>query len=877
QGTYTDTENSTDVTTYTGSMQFETNLDPNITAGVWSFQFRWFNETAGGAIAVEFEVLPQTVVELITPSTEHDVLEGDIVSIEVATLDLSHNRNWTEPGNVTWAFDDQPLTYDSYNAGSNRYHFTGEINTSISKYAITPGTYEVNVSFSVGSHTDFVLFNMNVFFRAGSQISQIADVDYGSSFNFTFTPINFTNGGSKLYNSTPSEITWQLNSQHTMTYNPATAEFNFTLAWNSTWNVGLRQIELNWTFTGYRNITSLGYILMTIDFNVINSDPVFTNWPLITTYEEDSPQNYLNWTVTDDNPKNYTVFKNDSYYYTDSVWESGKSINISIVGEILGTSNFTIIVEDEFKNQNSHKITITVVDTKKPQIINEPSDFSYEYGQSRDINWEATDKNHNMYEVLRNNTYRTGSTWDDLDPFSYTISDALAPGVYNFTIVFNDTSGNILIDEVIVTITDSVDPNLSPLNDFSYAEGSIGNNITWAAFDDYPYIYNITMNDTTYLGNKNQVWNVPSSQFIDIDGLALGVYSFIITYYDTSGNIISDEVIVTVYDDTDPVFTDWPGNLTFTENSTDRILIWNAQDNHYDNYTVYQDGSLFDEGNWTSSDDIIVNINILPRGSYSITIVIQDTSGNLLSNTTIITINDVLIPTLITDPGDTFRYFRDDIDNFLSWKANDSHPDKYILYKDGEIYSQDDWDNVNDISVNVDGLAIGEYNFTIVIFDDSNNFVLDTVTLTVKDPLLIETVTPDFFITNDLFEGDVETIEVSWNTLLNGSIVPDATVIITLEVVNSTYYAVGEIIEHSSFITFHEDIYDLVLNYTSLLPGEYNWTFEFTKEGYESAEKLYIPFIIHPHNYIITIDTAKDELVQGEEFDIFAEVSFANP
>ena len=78
-------------------------LEPDIPTGYWSFQFRWFNGTAAGAVALEFIVLPVGSIDLISPSTSHtDVLEGDIIDIEIETLDQSHNSNWITNGVVNW-------------------------------------------------------------------------------------------------------------------------------------------------------------------------------------------------------------------------------------------------------------------------------------------------------------------------------------------------------------------------------------------------------------------------------------------------------------------------------------------------------------------------------------------------------------------------------------------------------------------------------------------------------------------------------------------------------------------------------------------------------------------------------------------------------
>ena len=70
--------------------------------------------------------------------------------------------------------------------------------------------------------------------------------------------------------------------------------------------------------------------------------------------------------------------------------------------------------------------------------------------------------------------------------------------------------------------------------------------------------------------------------------------------------------------------------------------------------------------------------------------------------------------------------------NTITWIASDDNPLMYVVIKDLEItpVASGIWDGT-DITVNIDGLELGTYEYTLAVYDYSANFVLDTVTVTV--------------------------------------------------------------------------------------------------------------------------------------------------
>lgn len=116
----------------------------------------------------------------------------------------------------------------------------------------------------------------------------------------------------------------------------------------------------------------------------------------------------------------------------------------------LGLTVVDCMVTDTAGNSALASFSITIVDTTAP-LVNSPDDLTVFAGVGENfINWSLTDFFPDSYEVYQNETVIGFGTWMSGDMVSIDLS-SLADGVYVFRIVANDTSGNTVTDEVIVT------------------------------------------------------------------------------------------------------------------------------------------------------------------------------------------------------------------------------------------------------------------------------------------------------------------------------------------------------------------------------------------------------------------------------------------
>ncbi|MHA2029186.1 MAG: right-handed parallel beta-helix repeat-containing protein [Candidatus Kariarchaeaceae archaeon] len=73
--------------------------------------------------------------------------------------------------------------------------------------------------------------------------------------------------------------------------------------------------------------------------------------------------------------------------------------------------------------------------------------------------------------------------------------------------------------------------------------------------------------------------------------------------------------------------------------------------------------------------------------------------------------------------------------NIIAWTAVDETSyDNYTIYRNGTQIETASWTNNTAIKINIDGLAVGVYDYTIIVADYSGNTIIDIVTVIVTPP-----------------------------------------------------------------------------------------------------------------------------------------------
>ena len=365
-------------------------------------------------------------------------------------------------------------------------------------------------------------------------------------------------------------------------------------------------------------------------------------------------------------------------------------------------------------------------------VINHPNDFSYLQGTTgHNITWQASDTFKSSYNITKDGALEIENVWTQEE---IVISvDGLTPGVYTYVCNVYDQFTQFSSDTVLVTVSVTQPPIIDNAEDFSYEEGTTGYNITWNPSDNNPDWYNITRNGALI---EDEIWD-GSNIMISVDGLSIGTYTYICTVYDQHGNYVSDSVIVDVIAQIVPTINH-PLDFEYESGDTGNTITWYPYDNNPFSFEVEVDGEPLEAGYWTG-DEVTVNVDNLNVGVHTIVCTVFDIHDNTAEDTVIVTVVDTTNPT-INHPSD-ISYTFEDTGNSFTWQPRDNNPQSYVLTLDGEVIESDSWDG-GDITVSVDGLAVGTHIYLILITDASGNSASDSVAVTVSEIVTTPTPTP---------------------------------------------------------------------------------------------------------------------------------------
>ncbi|MHA1483755.1 MAG: NosD domain-containing protein [Candidatus Thorarchaeota archaeon] len=331
-----------------------------------------------------------------------------------------------------------------------------------------------------------------------------------------------------------------------------------------------------------------------------------------------------------------------------------------------------------------------------------------------------------MYGDYNAMDHGSSNTWDDGVSAGNAWHDYSGTGMYSIYGMAGsvDRYPSLLTDVWAAAIDSPVDQE--------YDEGATGNSITWTPSHPRPDHYELYRNDSL-LGSW--VWD-GSPILVDVDGFSVGVYNYTVMVYNERGYNSTDTVFVTVVDGTPPTI-DSPSDINYELGVTGNSITWTPSDLHPDHYELYQNDSLLGSWVWDGSP-IVIDVDGLGGGTYNYTLTAYDIGDNTISDTVFVSVVDTTAPT-IDSPSD-INYELGVTGNSITWTPSDLGPDHYELYRNDSLLGSWVWDG-SPIVVDVDGLGVDTYNYTLVAYDIGDNTASDTVFVSVED-----TTPPDWVV-----------------------------------------------------------------------------------------------------------------------------------
>ena len=222
----------------------------------------------------------------------------------------------------------------------------------------------------------------------------------------------------------------------------------------------------------------------------------------------------------------------------------------------------------------------------------------------------------------------------------------------------------------------------------------------------------------------------------------LGDFEYALTLFDKVGNSHEDRVIVTFVDTTAPILEHLDDVVLLADVGA-LNLSWNAFDYNPLFYQIWSNESLVKSGDWnSSSESFSVYEASLPAGMYNYTLNVTDLFGHSSCDSVIVTAEYDFDAPSITGPT-TIEFTEGTVGNHVWWLFHDKYPANYTVFLNGSIVLEDTWNAThNSISIRLDSLEVGVYNYTILVTDISNNSNSAMTMVTVNPVPVITPTTP---------------------------------------------------------------------------------------------------------------------------------------
>lgn len=306
-------------------------------------------------------------------------------------------------------------------------------------------------------------------------------------------------------------------------------------------------------------------------------------------------------------------------------------------------------------------------------------------------------------------------------------------------------------------------PEIDDVSDIEYELGTTGHTITWSPFDEYPDSYEVYRNETLI---ESGSWD-GSLITINVDGLELGPYNYTLFVNNTLGLFAASSVNVLVIQDITPPIVDSPPDVTYHEGQMGNTIIWTPYDLNPNYYEIRRNSTLVKWGWWNSSlETISINVDGLTIGFHNYTLLVSDITWiHNATDCVIVIVVGETNPPVVDNPPDVQYYYGEE-GYFITWNTFDENPLAYEILRNGSLVLWDWWAYGDwNISINLDDLDIGIYNYTLNLIDSDGHNSTDTVTVIVTSEDEISTPPSTTNTTTTGTIGDIGSILLMTITL----------------------------------------------------------------------------------------------------------------
>jgi hypothetical protein len=239
-------------------------------------------------------------------------------------------------------------------------------------------------------------------------------------------------------------------------------------------------------------------------------------------------------------PESYELLRDDIIIDYGTITKNYPIVFVDIGNLSPDDYTYTLKVQDESGNIGQESVQVKMADYTPP-VIKRPPDIIYSEGTTGNtIYWEIQESNPSSYSLYRDDEQIESKT---LETMNLSLSvDGLELGVHEFILIVHDEVGQSYTSISYVVVIDDTKPTLNHIDDCQFVIGDTNAIITWQPNDLHPASYTIKRNEVTLI----QISWDGSVITLPLVGWSAGVHIIELIISDTSGNLATDTVQVTI-------------------------------------------------------------------------------------------------------------------------------------------------------------------------------------------------------------------------------------------------------------------------------------------------------------------------------------------
>ena len=280
----------------------------------------------------------------------------------------------------------------------------------------------------------------------------------------------------------------------------------------------------------------------------------------------------------------------------------------------VGVNSVYLIVTDDYGNIDSASVIITVLDTIKPSILTQSVTVSLDASGNGSITPSDLDNGSSDNCSIASRT------------LSNTTFDCSHVGPNTVYLIVTDVNGNVDSASALVTVIDIIKPTVLTQAITVSLDASGNGSITTSEVDngssDNCTIDTMTLSKSTF------------------DCSNIGVNSVLLTVTDVNGNTDLANAIITVQDTLKPIVLTQSATVNLDANGSGNITIADVDIGSTDNCAIAS--ITLSKSSFDCSE----------LGANTVYLIVTDVNGNVDSASALITVQDLIKPTVVTSPSD---------------------------------------------------------------------------------------------------------------------------------------------------------------------------------------------------------------------------------